>query len=935
MCDQQGPTLANQQQVPQIPAEDFIQAVKEAASRGNLDLAEELSKAENRFCNTFIGINDEDAIDLNSIDYPYKLVINNTTFKGHFNVSGAHFKKSLDLSCCTFEQNVNFLGAQIDGRLTLAGARIFCRKLSEDKANFRLIHINGDLVAYATSEHRTSFSTDVNFSSAKVLGQATFSGAEIKGKLDLQGAEIKGNLFFSPKEKWRTEIDGQVWLPAAKIKGQVDLGGASIGAREVRGNYEDDKKVRIALALEAAEIEDGLLCSPNPKVLSNIYRTEIFGCAWLPGARITGKVDLSGARIEGDLVLREAKIEGKLDLMREIFDSKCYRTEITGKADLTRVQVSDGAFLRGAKIGRDLDKEKKSEGALILKEAKVQGGLKLNSSTRDFDTTTEIFGTTQLSGAKISGGADFSGAIIQGSLILKGVEIAGDLDCQLRKDYPTRICGNVELIEAKVAGCVDLSGASIGLDLNLEGAEIERNLDLTRNKWDNERDLSCELKSFNSPKLVNRNVNSGEAKEASKVNFRDTRIGKNLILKGTKIKGDFTCRLDRIQGLADFLMCSARSMELLVQYSEDLEFPQKLIPRLFQRFEKIYSSYRNFIFVKDPQSHISLLFLSLKDSNDDDEPKLNLALAEVVELKIPKHLPSKYWKEINLEGFKFQKLTWHKKDEGKGVENNNYSKEDEVRKNNSNGNRDKDQKTKKNSYVELLEAAKPFPKDTYRFMEKYLRNRDAEVDANRVFLAMKRRDRWEPVSEEVKISLWYRVWKYVRNFLEWVLLQVPTEYGTNYSKVTIYLLLVWFISGVLFWSSPESVEPHILATVNDAKTTPTVKQVVNASHSKPDHLSWTIAMWESTQIVLPIVSIPVAEKWEPSSESIINALEERYGWIKSVIDAFEEKFEWNRDWNKYISYENYASGISLISWLIVPSILAGIPGINRGERKQE
>lgn len=380
----------------------------------------------------------DDDIRLNYIDCVYNLVVSNTTFKKDFDVSGAHFKKSLNLSGCNFEQNVNFERTQIDGNLLLTGIKIeSCqdtptgvKKVSDQKsANFKQVYVGGNLDASATSERQMTCSGSINLNRARVLGKVSFNGAKITGDLLLQGAEINGNFFCRPKGKNRTEIGGRVWLRGAKIKSQVDLGGASIGAKGFEPTYEDDLKLPIALALEAAKLEDGLFCSPYPQGNdhSKAYHTEIFGFAWLLGVKITGKLDFSGASIKGNLVLREAKIEGKLDLTPEIFDSSVYCTEITGKADLARVKVSDGVLLSGVKIGKDLSKEEKSEGALILKEAEIQGGLKLSrfesipkghseeEKKGDLQHSTKIYGTTSLSGAKVSGGADFSEAFIEGA----------------------------------------------------------------------------------------------------------------------------------------------------------------------------------------------------------------------------------------------------------------------------------------------------------------------------------------------------------------------------------------------------------------------------------------------------------------------------------------------------------------------------------------
>lgn len=934
-----------------IKAEEFMEAVYHRKISGN-----EVSHAT---------VIDGD-IKLNSLDCDYKLVVHNTTFTGHFDFSEARFNKTLDLSFCTFKKNVNFAGTQIDRSLLLTGARIFssqynllwlhlelwwfihaikliapvngrnaarsypdkwwtwwfltgARIVGEQKpANFEQVFIKGNFDASSTNEHRMTCSGSINLNRARVLGKVSFNGAKIRADLSLQGAEIRGNLFCRPKGEKRTEIGGRLWLRGAKIKSQVDLGGASIGTGGFAPDYEDDQELPIALAMEAIEIEGGLLCSPflQNNNRSTTYRTEILGYAWLSGARVKGKLDFSGACIEGDLDLREAKIEGKLDLATEIFGSNLYCTEIAGKANLTRVKVSDGVFLGGVKVGRDLDQQEGLEGALILKEAEIQGGLKLESP--EFNLTrysnevkegdllakvqslhlTQVYGAARLSGARISGGANLSGAIITGSLILKGTEIAGDLECQpfklVEEYHPTIVGEHVELVGANVEGIVDFSGICIGQDLKLEDTRIERDLKLTL------KDPSI--------KLLNCNMMSEGANRGDKDNLEHKRIGRNLSLKGTNIKGGITCELDQIGEQIDFQMCSTRHMRLLVQSSDiKTKSSTNVIEKSRKRLRYMHKVYRNFIFSELQGTYDELLLMLLKPEVKRDfsnTPKLSLAFAEVVELEIPRSFSSRYSKQLNLEGFKYQRLKWQSSDEGNRIENHSNPK---------NG-----KKIKKNSIVELLEAAEPFPKDVYLLTEKYLRNQDAEVDANSVYLALKRRDRKRIVSEEAEIFTWYQaLWTYFRNFLEWLFLELPTGYGTNYSRVSIHLLGVWILSFFLFLS-PNSVEPHIAITTNDVMevSEASVKRMVYGPHPKPSEWPWPSALWESTQVVFPIVSISASEKWEPSSMSLF---------VTRSNEGIEKK--------SFLSYENYASLISLFSWLLVPSLLARVPGINRGERK--
>jgi hypothetical protein len=70
------------------------------------------------------GVVVEGNIGLNSVNYDYKLVIQNTIFKGKFDVSESHFRRSVDLSGCIFEHNVNFSDAHIERNLILTEVEI-------------------------------------------------------------------------------------------------------------------------------------------------------------------------------------------------------------------------------------------------------------------------------------------------------------------------------------------------------------------------------------------------------------------------------------------------------------------------------------------------------------------------------------------------------------------------------------------------------------------------------------------------------------------------------------------------------------------------------------------------------------------------------------------------------------------------------------------
>jgi hypothetical protein len=88
----------------------------------------------------------EGAVDLDSIAYSHKLVIQDCVFRGTFYAREGRFARTVDLSGCTFEQGVTFQGAHIEGELIVNRATI--RKAGEGcSADFEQVHIGRNFTA--------------------------------------------------------------------------------------------------------------------------------------------------------------------------------------------------------------------------------------------------------------------------------------------------------------------------------------------------------------------------------------------------------------------------------------------------------------------------------------------------------------------------------------------------------------------------------------------------------------------------------------------------------------------------------------------------------------------------------------------------------------------------------------------------------------------
>ena len=221
--------------------------------------------------------------------------------------------------------------------------------------------------------------------------------------------------------------------------------------------------------------------------------------------------------------------------------------------------------------------------------------------------------------------------------------------------------------------------------------------------------------------------------------------------------------------------------------------------------------------------------------------RVSLALAQVGKLDFHACLPAK----VDTEGLRFQQLTLPNDD-----------------------------------YLGLLEATEPFQKSTYVFVENWLRNRGEDKMADRVYLAMRRRDRQKGMRFFARLGDWF--------------LGITIGYGIKSYRLFFFYFLPVLVATYLLFRDPQAVEPN--------------RGVVGAPAAEE---TWSAgdAFWMALQINLPLVEVIATEKWLPSSRPVA---------------LFGRTLP--------LRYSDYASTFSLLSWIAVPLFLAGISGLVK--RKQ-
>jgi len=733
----------------------------------------------------------EDDLTVSPSAYPHLFKIRNATFTGHVNFSEAYFARSVDLSSCTFEQNVNFSGARIDGSLWLSSATIHDGSQSGEAANLVLLTVKGQLVVEglqtdvaldlnhaqitgplrgsSLSQRATICRGNFSLSGARLSGGAVFERAEIHGNVDLNNTEVIGNLVCSelqvgiadtlqeqpgaPK-KPLGESRSQVSLIRIKVSGLVDCNGVHIAGD---------------LNLLSADIQGGLYLGPRGG-----RRAEVGGDLALHAARVAGLADLDGIRVGGDLGLDGAALTGKLtctvvslSVPGQDEPQQC-RPEITGTVSLSNAEISRQVDFEGIQIGKSLIMMRTViKGDFICSLAEV-GGSRPAEQAAAAPAQSESSGLAYLMGMKVSGPVNFNGVWIAGDLNLQSADLQGGLYLCTENGRRTEVVGRVNLNAARVACEASLDGIRVGRDLDVDAAVVAGK-------------LSCSTAYVSSSAQGERkwqgaevagSVSLSNAEISRQVDFEGIQIGKSLMMMRTVIKGnllsgafDSECRTD-IGEEANLAGLHSGQVTLDgARIGKDLVLSEVVIKgSLFCRAkEGQRTKVEGQVWMRAAQVSRDVDFSGLdivsgkvdfsgKDITSDlllqgtsIQGVLSFGTAPADSLKVVKKvdlqgcktreaelefLPAKF--PVNLEGFRFERLTVPGDDFGL-----------------------------------FLDNSQPFSKGNYVVVEKWLRDQGKTDEADQVHLSMLQRNRaemrkrgrmsWHTALGDWLLSIGYRV----------------------------------------------------------------------------------------------------------------------------------------------------------------------------------
>jgi hypothetical protein len=806
--------------------------------------------------------------------------IANVTVQGDVDLSSADIDHQLSIKDCVFEGHFDISEARCDKTLALSGCTF------EQNVNFAGLQVEGRLLLdNVTIRAGQRNQGSAVFHQMRVHRQVYAAGLQSDVGLDFGQARLNGPFVCNSTKERPTICGGDLLLAGATIQGSVHLMGV-----QVKGSVR----------LDGALIEGDLDFEPIESLQSEI------GMLSMPNVKVSGWVSLRGVHIQGDLWLSEAVLGDAL-----LFGAKdAYRTAIDGDANLGGMHCAGELHLSGTTFKKSLQ----------LKGARLKRGLTCRPLGGD---QTEIGEFASLVGARVRGDVQWSGALIKGELNLTYISLKGNLRLSPTEQRRTEIAGDIKLVGAKVTGWCDLNGVKIqgGLLLpyaNIDGAVtfspdsgfrpevgghfffygaklgggLTCNGAVVKGDLDGEQAVVgvgiCLSPGGGHICEIGADVNLNGTKIDGPARFIGTKINHDLLLHKSSIQGDLFCTPEGIiptvigRNLTlNHARLSGSATLTGLQIANDLNFQSAEVENVFCGCA---GTKRTAIGGKAWFNNLKASQVDLGGCTVGGDVCLVgvhvashfycwTAVAPATEIGGELLLMGSRLGEARLTG---SECGGRLIDLGKAQINHLQLTDRLPARVNMEGCEYQQISVPGADYLALLEATPTFHKSTYCTMEKWLRNAGRAAEADRVYLSMRRRARREGMMPLNRLGDW--------------LLDVTIGYGLKSHRLLVYIFLMIALSCWVF-STPLSVVG--IAEAKDANL-----------HPAPDSWSTWDAIWISLETNVPFVTSMTNHKWRASSER---------------IDLLNQQLP--------IRYDDYASIVSLLSWIVVPLFLAGVAGI--------
>lgn len=598
----------------------------------------------------------------------------------------------------------------------------------------------------------------------------------------------------------------------------------------------------------------------------------------LTGARIEGRLVLRDVEIAEDALLRQASIRRDLELLG-VEVGGALRARNLRAGGVVRLAPGPGSGRRttiagifegiGIRVGADVEIDGAATGPVALMGARVQGTVMVHSGA-------VLGGKVSLSGAVIGGDAAFIGVEVAGDLKLRNARAGGDVLLRSENGYATRIGGELWLSRAKVLGDVRLMSVEVGRKLLLYGVGIGGRFDLIRNGAGEPCTIGEKVSLRGGE--VDGDVRLAGTKVGGELSLRNAVLGRDLIateievggelrFSGLRVTGDADLRGIRVGGpltMPDAELGGSLALGPSEAVRTHLRGPVRLTrARVRGNADLAGATFEGGLSLKGARIGGDLALCGggapteVRGLADLEHAHAgSLALDRTLALAEPLRLTQTHLRTFRLVeevpyALDAERLTYGQIT----VPGDNYRV--------------------------FLDRTRPFRVGTYRALERWLRDQGEEDAADRVYQALRRKDRTEGMSLP-------------RRAFDW-LLDITIGHGTRSHRLAFYFLGAMALAIALFANPAMAAAKPRGGEIFTEEVHPT---------------DWTIfdATWLAFRANFPMLSLLVEDDVEPSGTPVFSA------------PGFPT-----------IRARDVSGALSVLSWLFFPLFLAGVSGLVRNQ----
>lgn len=349
------------------------------------------------------------------------------TFEGPVDFSDALIEGSLDLTGCWFCRTLAMRDCEVNGSLILDEVKVEARARGPEGRGFDWKYVDRQLDARGAT-----VKGGIRAAGLTVMGNADFSQQRIHGDLKLAGLQVNGSLVLSG-----STIDGEIWLIGLirerhPLHGVVRVNLRATNLRVAGNVWIAGLLVQGACELWSARIEGNVIIE-NMRAGVHVCETQLHGGLDMGGSRVHGHLRLKGAQVSGAVQLFAAEL-GWLSVRADDWEHEA------GKGfHAARIGCLTANGLRTHGDVRITDTDMTGDGAeqgptVDLAHARIGGALAFwspaplkGAAPLPEQRRTSVVGDIDLSGARIEGDCDLTNLCVDGSVMLDDANVGGDL----------------------------------------------------------------------------------------------------------------------------------------------------------------------------------------------------------------------------------------------------------------------------------------------------------------------------------------------------------------------------------------------------------------------------------------------------------------------------------------------------------------------------